>query len=249
VLAITGLLQLRSLGEGRKLDLVLMMTLLIFGTLTSSRTYLVCLLLMACLMILGQPGDFYKKMRLLCILVLLAIMALLLLSWCFPELMEYYKKRFQGGNIGESRIGLMNAYHQYISNNPLVMFLGIGRSDFGTKMTVTYRVARYVPHNAIQEIVVAWGLPGLIMIIMLFRMMIIQSKKYCRKHVLLNYIPLLIIITKCMVGQLLTSTYTILALSYAYLSFCQNFEHRRLLTRTSPRKKSLPGVMPETRKN
>jgi hypothetical protein len=37
---------------------------------------------------------------------------------------------------------------------------------------------------------------------------------------IINYIPLIVIITKSMAGQLLTSGYSIVALAFAYLSLC-----------------------------
>lgn len=223
VLSITGLLQLRAVEENRKTDIALMIILLVFGGLTSSRTYLVCLILMALLMLLGQPGDIKKKIRLLCILALLTFVALLLLSCFFPELLLYYSQRFQTDNIAGSRDVLLATYHKYITEDPKVLFWGIGRHNYSSKLTEIYRVARNIPHNAIQEIIVAWGIPGLILLALLCGMMLVQSRKYNRIHNLMNYVPLLIIMAKSMAGQFLTSTYTMLAISYAYLSLCQNF--------------------------
>lgn len=223
VITIAGLMQLRAVGRNRGTDLVWMIILLVFGALTSSRTFLVCLLLMALLLVMAQPGDFRKKMRLLLMLALIAAVALLLLSWLFPELLGYYIKRFQVDDITTGRDVLMIDYHRFISDNPRVMFFGVGLQDYGTKLTVLYRVSNNVPHNSIQEIVVAWGLPGLLLIILLCLTLYRRSGKYSGGNKLLNQIPFLIIIAKSMAGQLLTSYYTVLALSYAYLSLCQDF--------------------------
>jgi len=226
VLATTGLMQLRAIGKGRVTDLIWMIILLVFGTLTSSRTFLVCLLLMAFLMVIGQPGNFRKKTRILVSLVLLAVAALVLLNWLFSNVLAYYIKRFQVENISSGRNVLMTAYHRFILDNPVVMFFGIGLQDYGIRLTEDYHVAMNVPHNGIQEIIVAWGIPGLLMFIVLCLMLYQQAGKYSKSIKLLNQIPFLIIVVKSMAGQFLTSNYTMLALSYAYLSLCQNFQLR-----------------------
>ena len=227
VLVCTGLLQLWSIGKSRMTDIMCMVILMVFGILTSSRTFLVCLLLMALLLIMAQPGDFRKKFRLSATLLLMAVAALILMNWLFPDVLEYYIKRFRLDDITTGRDTLMIAYHRFISNNPHVMFFGVGLQDFVRNLTEIYRVADNLPHNSIQEIVVAWGIPGMLLFVLLCMMLFRQSGKYCRTYRLLNAIPFLILIVKSMAGQLLTSHYTILALSYAYLSLCQNFEIKK----------------------
>lgn len=223
VLATTGLLQLRSGCRGKTSDIFLMLVLLVFGALTSSRTFLVCLALMVLLMTFAQRGDLKRKLRFLLTVSLILILAVLLLYFFFPDLFEYFVGRFFVEDITTGRMDLMSIYNKFIANNISVMFFGIGLHDYGVKLTETYRVANNVPHNNIQEIVIAWGIPGLIMIAVLLVLMIWKSKRSSKKLVLLNYIPLLIILVKSLAGQMLTSGYTMLALSFAYLSLAQSF--------------------------
>lgn len=227
VLAAAGLLQLRTVGQNKSSDLLLMIILMLFGALTSSRTFLVCLALMLVLMILSQPGDFSKKLRFLCVVILITLAAYLLLDRLFPDLLEYYLKRFQVSDITTGRDDLMRAYHTFITDNTDVLFFGVGLQNYGYKLQVVHRVAWNLPHNSIQEIIVAWGIPGFAMFVLLLLMMILQSHKRGMRHQLLNYIPFLVVLIKSMAGQLLTSPYTMLALSYAYLSLSQNFQLKK----------------------
>ena len=103
------------------------------------------------------------------------------------------------------------------------MFFGIGLNNLSEKVIDLYRVSFNAPHNGIQEIIVAWGIPGLLMLGLLILMMILESNKYVRRKNALNYSILLIILVKSMAGQILTSGYTLLALAFAYLSLCQDF--------------------------
>ena len=160
-------------------------------------------------------------------IVLLAVTAVLLLNWLFPNVMQDYAKRFRVEDITTGRTSLMIAYHRFIVREPQVMFFGIGLQNFKEKLTLIYRVASNTPHNAIQELIVAWGILGLLLFVMFVLLMLRQSTKYNKKHVLLNYIPLLIILVKSMAGQLLVSNYSMLALSYAYLSLCQDFRLKK----------------------
>ena len=115
----------------------------------------------------------------------------------------------------------MAIYHDFILDNQNVMFFGVGLQNYYTQLMDVYRVGNTVPHNAIQEMVIAWGLLSVGMFILLGLTMVGQSRRFCKNQGLINYIPILIILAKSMVGQLLDSPYTLLALSYGYLSMRQ----------------------------
>ncbi len=223
VLSTTGLLQLRMDQKNRKIDIILMILLLTLATLTASRTYLACLIIMIFLFIIGQKGSAKKKIGFIISIAIVATVAIILLNLIFPELIAYFIGRFKVDDITTGRDVLMVKYHEFIMDNPSVLLFGVGLNSYGDKLINVYRVATNTPHNSIQEIIAAWGIPGLIMITLLFVMIIVDSKKYGRRKMLINYIPMLIILAKSMAGQLLTSGYTMLALSFIYLSMCQDF--------------------------
>lgn len=224
VLVTTGLMQLRTAGRGTWKDLLLAAALLIFGTLTASRTYLVCLLFMLLLLLFSQKGGIRRKLKFLGGMVLVLILALVVLWLVFPELMEYFYSRFLVADITTGRIGTMGLYHKFIWSNPWYLGFGIGLQDFAIKVTQVHRVSRSVPHNGIQELVIAWGLPGVVLFGGMLILMIWHSRRFNRRQTLLNYIPLLIILLKVQAGQMINSPYTMLAISYAYLSLCAKLD-------------------------
>lgn len=217
VLAVTGLMQVRHMNRGRKSDLVIACVLMVFGALTASRTYLACLALMAALMIFAQQGSLKRKFRFLGMIAMIVLAALVLLYLIFPELLLYYISRFFVRDITTGRMDLMAYYHEFIVESPRVMLFGIGLQDYDATLVQVYRIASVVPHNAIQEIVIAWGVPGLLLFAGLFVSMY-HSAGCSRRLRLMNAIPLLIILFKGLAGQMLTSSYTMLALSFVYLS-------------------------------
>ena len=126
-------------------------------------------------------------------------------------------------DITTGRLGLMEIYHKFIVSNPRVAFFGVGLHDFMDKVLVKYQVATHVPHNGIQELIVAWGIPGVFLFGLLWLAMILRARTYHRKLTMLNFVPFLIILVKVQAGQMLDSTYTMIAFSYAYLSLAYDF--------------------------
>ena len=220
VLASTGLMQLRSMKMGKKLDLLLMCVMLIFAALSTSRTYLACLAMMILLLIFAEPGGIKKKLRLIAVLCVAIAAAVLAFAVIFPESYAYFIGRFMASDITTGRDSLMVLYHRFIIDNPQVMFFGIGLQDYGNRLVSVYRIAKGVPHNSIQEMIIAWGIPGLLLFGMLIFCMFRSSYYRNRRQSLINWIPLIIILFKSVAGQMITSPYTMLALSYAYLSLC-----------------------------
>ncbi len=220
VLAATGLMQLRNMGIGRKSDILIMCVLLVFASLSTSRTYLACLALMIVLLIFSERGGAAKKLKLIGLLFLAISLVVAVLAVYFTETFTYFISRFLERDITTGRGDLMILYHNFIVRNPDVMLFGIGLQDFGDRLIQVYRVAVGVPHNAIQELIIAWGIPGLFLFAGLFLSMYLESHRKNRRQSLINWIPLFILLFKGMAGQMLNSSYTMLAFSYAYLSLC-----------------------------
>ena len=221
VLITATLLQLRFSGQSKRSDTYVMLTLLIFGTFTASRTFLVCLALMIFLVLMGQKGV-VKKLRYLGIAILALGFLVLLFSIFFTEQLEYYVSRFFEADITTGRDDLMVVYHRFITENMNVLFFGVGLQDYGDKLVNHYRVANNVPHNSIQEIAVIWGIPGLLLMAVLIFWLCYQAYRKMGRRKLINYIPVIIILFKSVAGQLLTSNYSMLALSFGYLNLVQD---------------------------
>ena len=229
VVASAGLMQLRSAERGRKQDVLICVCLIVLGALTASRTFLACLVFMFALLVFAQKANIKKRMRLIGSAALVLMISLLLLFLVFPDLLEYFYKRFLVADITTGRLGLMRQYHEFIISDPGVLFFGIGLHDLGEKVTVIHRIANVTPHNGIQECVLAWGLVGLPLMCGLFWCVIRKSRCVFSYQGLLNYIPLLILLFKSLAGQMISSSYTMLALSFAYLSLCANLRTDREL--------------------
>lgn len=222
VLASTGLMQLRHLKVSQTSDIVIMCIIIVFAALSASRTYLACLALMVILLIFSEKGDFKRKIRLTVTLGLTIATAVIAFIVLFPDTFLYYISRFFVTDISTGRDALFARYNEFIIDNPRVLFFGVGLQDYGDRLVYLYRVAANVPHNLIQEIVVSWGIPGLILFSGQIISMFGVSYRKNPNQSLINWIPLIIILFKGMAGQIITSPYTMLAISFAYLSLSQD---------------------------
>lgn len=224
LLACGGLMQLWLSGQSKKTDWVMMAALLVFGTTSSSRTYLVCLAFMLLLVVFSLKGSLKQKIKITIGLVVLVALALLVLYLIFPELMAYFFGRFQGGDLTTGRWGLMQLYHEYIFSSPKTAFFGIGLQEFGARLIYEYAVATHVPHNGVQEILVAWGIIGTAVFALFIACMIYSARRMSGKRSLIHWIPLLVLLLKIQAGQMITSEYTMLCFVYAYLSLSYHFD-------------------------
>lgn len=228
ILITTGLLQFVSIRKHEKIDIVLILFLLFFGMIASSKTFLVCFVTMVVLFVCGQYGNAFQKIKTFTVITLVALFAVGIEALLLPETLEHLINRLYVPDITSGRDIIMRDYNNYIANNTDVMFFGVGLNEFGKKVLDIGKVSFNLPHNGIQEIIIAWGIPGLIMMFTLFIIMIVKSNRYGSSKTVINYIPLLLLLLKSMAGQLLTSGYTMLALSFVYLSLCQEFRREKV---------------------
>ena len=222
-LAISGLLQLITTGRGRRLDLMLALIMVICGVLTTSRTFLLLLLTIVLLFWINQEGGFVKKLRFLLLIAAAATVSVVILAQVFPVAIENFIYRLTVVDLTSGRGELFRTYNRFLGDQPKVLLVGVGVMDFAEKVVSKYAVAINIPHNGIQEILVAWGIPGLALIIWFLGTMLRRSGKNLRKRRLLSYIPLLLLLLKIQLGQMITSSYTMMALVFCYLSLAYDF--------------------------
>ena len=224
VLAVSCLMQLRMHGPRKIGDMFLIIFILILGTLTVSRTYLVCLLIMIFCLFIATSGGIKKKLKLLIGITLIVTVSLFVIKMLFPSVLELFMQRLKVEDITSGRDVLFATYNKYILSSPKSLFFGLGLLGFANKVMYVHNICANVPHNGIQEVLVAWGIPGLLMFSLMFYVLIRRSKQENENQTMINYLPLIIWIAKIMVGQVITSSYTMLTIALLYLSLCYNLK-------------------------
>jgi O-antigen ligase len=226
VLAVGGLIQIRYIGEKKIRYICLMVLILILGALTGSRTYLACLLILGVYLLLVSKGGIKAKVKASVIGIFCVLVSVLLLYLIFPTALETFVQRLNVEDITSGRNSLFVVYAEYMFSSPKVFLWGLGSLSLDEKIA-KFAIAKNVPHNGIQEICVAWGIPGLIFFAAMISVLIRRSKQENPHQIGLNYLLLIILFAKIMVGQVITSSYTMLSFALIYLSLCQDFSTNR----------------------
>lgn len=220
VLAVSCLVQLRMCGQKKATDLLLIISLLVLGALTVSRTYLACLLIMVLYLFLVSKGGIKKKFSLLVGIVIVFFFGILVLNFLFPMVLKSFATRLDTRDITGGRANLLRVYNEYLISSAKSLFWGIGSNDMGTRVVTECNIFDGVPHNGIQELLVAWGIPGLLFFACFIFVLIRRAKQENPNLTLMNYLPLVILLAKTQVGQLITSPYTMLSFVIIYLGLC-----------------------------
>ena len=223
-LSITSLLQLKIFNQGKSFDMVMMLIIFVMGLLTLSKTYLACLLIMILMfsIFLWKKGD--AKAHVFLRIVGTLLISVIVAVFLFPSVFDAFISRFMVEDITSGRMKLFEQFNEHFVSSPSGLLFGVGMLDFYNK---AISVADSVPHNSVQEILFAWGIPGLILIVSFIVAMVLRSKNENRGQQLVNFIPLIIILSKAQVGQMITSNYTMLSFALIYLSLCQDFSTNR----------------------
>jgi hypothetical protein len=220
-LSISGLLQLILSKKHNKADYLLIVVLILFGIITMSRTFLVCLALLFMMFVcMGNEKASVKFKRIFSVVLILVLIAFFVYLF-MPDVFNSFVKRFFEEDISNGRIELFLFYNEHLLSDIRYLFFGVGIQNFTRSLANIYGYVNNVCHNGIQEILVCWGIPGLFMMASFLAAMIF-NRKWDFKRRNLNYIPLILLMVDIQAGQFLRSGVALLALSFAYLSLQWN---------------------------
>ena len=147
---------------------------LFFGLLTSSKTFLLCLiaLIVYYTICIGKS----EGLKNICVLALIGIITFIVLrNTIIWNEVQRVMLRFEAADITTGRAGLITQYNSYISTNFLTFIWGVGVQDISRKTGI-----RLSPHNAIQEIIVCWGIIGLLLVLSLIVELFHKTKRDCQ---------------------------------------------------------------------
>lgn len=221
--AMALLFQLIFSKQHKKIDFVLIAFLFFYGVLTMSRSYIVCFgTLVLLLLFTGKISVRAKIKRAVLVMVgLLALVAIIYLI--VPSIVGKFISRFFEADISNGRIDIIKFYNEHLLSKDSHLWFGIGLQEPLSKIQLLYpETTINVAHNGIQELLVVWGVPGLLLFSW-FTIELISSGRKGAKKTLLNYVPIILIFVKIQFGQLITVGDVLLALSLSYLSIKADF--------------------------
>jgi len=210
------------------IDIGLIIALAFFGFLTLSRTFVLCLAMIAFMYVFSIGTNLVKTARTVVLFLILVVVILFAIYTSVPYVFENIVERFNEDDVTNGRGDLFAYYNDHIFSSLKYFFFGIGIHNILSKMGAIYIDAPFdVPHNAFQEIIVGWGIVGLIIFLSFIYIMIIIAKRSVRKIRLSNFLPFVLVIVASQAGQLITSGFRLISLVFVFITMCTDFVYVR----------------------
>ena len=216
-LSIAGIFINVYFKSAKKIDYLMLAYLIFIGCLTVSRTFLLCFAGTILLYIFMQDKSIIKKIKTLFVITIIIIVAFLLLKTFVPNIIENYIYRFSADDVTGGRTKLFNYYNEFIFSSLERFWYGIGAQQINIKVANLIGVEMNVPHNGYQQIIVAWGMVGLILVLLMIILLVLHAKKFNRKAPFICYLPLVLLLINILAGQFITSGTKLLSLVFIYL--------------------------------
>ena len=219
-LAITGLLTSIHFKKGKKFDYIMIVFLTFVGCLTISRAFLLCFAGIVVLYVLLQKTSGSHKAKVLVSATFLLVFAAVALKILAPNVIDNYVERFSVDDITSGRTHLLEFYNDFVLSSLDRLFYGIGVQNIDHKIWYLEGVKVNVPHNGYQELIVAWGLIGFVLMVAFIACMVMYARKQNSKIFLISYLPFILLLVTLLTGQFITSGTMLLSLVFIYLMIC-----------------------------
>ena len=215
-IAISGLLININNKKAKIIDYAMIAFCIFIGLLTVSRTFLLCLVISFLLYILLQQTSVTKKIATITGITFAICILLLAVVKFFPEIIENYTLRFGEEDVTGGRSYLFEIYNELVFSSPDRLLFGIGIQNIAEKASIIMGTVIMVPHNGYQQLVVAWGIPGLILMVLFVYQIIKKANNTNPNPRLIYYLPFLILLINILAGQFVTVSCKMLSLILIY---------------------------------
>lgn len=223
-LSIAGLLTNVYFKKANRMDYGMIAFLAVVGCLTVSRTFLLCLAGIAVLYILLQKKSLQHKIKTFMLIGVTIAAAFVVMKLVLPSVIDNYIARFSAEDVTGGRSGLYDFYNQFIHSSPERFWYGIGVQCIPEKIWDLQKVEIYSPHNGYQQLMVAWGVIGLVLILAFLVCMVLYARKRNPRSPMIVLLPFILLLVTLLGGQFITSGTMLLSLVFIYLLICSSRE-------------------------
>jgi hypothetical protein len=215
VMVITFIIILISMNKKNFKYLPLLIFAALVGTLTLSRTFIISLgvsLIFYIFISVIMKRNIVKN--LLAMTSIVGVFAAVLINK-FPTLLQFVISRFQVEDISSGRLDISGYYTNYLLTHPKALVMGVGLQDYKSK--TNYFMSA---HNGTQEVIIAWGIIGMICIIFLFNKIyknaIRDSLVKNKNTYLLSLIPAFVFIVSIQASRLFSAGFLLIMIIPCY---------------------------------
>lgn len=221
--SITAIMVIRYLKKQTTFDYLVLIVLIVIGGLTISRSFILTTIgVFVCFSLVGNKSGSGRIKTLFAFAIVAVVVYFVVVNY-MPFVLDSFTRRFEVDDITNGRSGLIDYYDEHIHSSWEYSLFGVGIQDMISKISGIYGGVPVVPHNSVQEIIVAWGYPGLFMFLIMIVFMIYSASKSIKKFRIVNFFPLMVILITSFAGQFITAGWKLLMLAFAYITLSNNF--------------------------
>lgn len=204
--------------QSKIIDLIYISLLSVFGLLTMSKKFIVCALIFLFLFLLSQKG----KLKTFLYVVIIIIVVLLVFQQVFPTAYDALLLRFNQDDMSTGRGDIFSYFNEQLMSDMGLLLFGVGLQGYGDKLLTRYDFS--IPHNGFQELLVMWGIPGLLIFVSFLILLLSRGKKL-NKHIrFVNYIPFIIMMLNVQVSQMVSSSVVNILTAFVYICLVTNMD-------------------------
>lgn len=180
----------------------------IVGLLTLSRTFLLVVALVMIIYLFTNVLGNKSVLSLFAFIIVISIFCIILYSnqSLYDSL---YHRIFETDDISGSRLLIYSQYAAILFSHVSIFLFGVGMQNYVEKFSRLDTLISQSTHNVLLEVLSSWGIVGLLIIVILFSLIIVQSKvtnlKISKRIIIL--LPFFVVIISALFGQFFISYY------------------------------------------
>lgn len=191
--------------------IVAFVSIILLGIMTQSRTFLIVSIITIILYALFSSQNLKKTLQSLFFLTIGGVSIYLIAIRFVQEYAVSFSRRFQAEDLSNNRIQIMQYYFGEIVQHFDRLLIGVGLQNYQEKYGVLFSA-----HNATQEVIIAWGVMGLIAVVLLFYNIFHNAYSHNPNAMLVQYIPIIATLIYIQSGQGFSDTAGILQMMVMY---------------------------------
>lgn len=176
---------------------IFILLLFSFGILTMSRAFILTSIVISMMYFVLTVKNISELVKNILYLLVSAISIYLLVKYTFPDVIDGIIERLTAIDGFGGRSTILSEYNTFLTSNIIYFIFGVGL--FGIEIISKVDIA---PHNGLQQILLSYGIIG-IMILCVYLYMVIKSGKNNRTKSIIVYLPLIAMIIYTQSIQLL----------------------------------------------
>ena len=183
----------------------------LLGIMTQSRAFVLAYTLGIVLYVLLSCRSLKSMIKSVLVLTIGGGIIIGLALWLMPNYVDSMLIRFQDADISNGRIDITTYYFNEMFEQTDRLIFGVGLQNYPLKYGFLMSA-----HNATQEVVIAWGIIGLLLVAALFIGVFYNGRMHNSKARRVQYLPLVIYLVAIQSGQGFSDTSGMLRIMVAY---------------------------------